>query len=212
MLLHIDIKFKSYAGSKGSLTPQTSEDLEWWLPRSSSIGSALNNSGRNGARTPHNGGRSPFRRARRQLAFALLAAAAMWLLLTGIYMGSFIRTPVGLTWSCHSDMPCLGAQLYSALMTTHSLSQLDIVLTDGCETCMHVTFCCLQAIKYQRLWGADAAAGCGGGLRRACQLRCQSGGGPGLVHGDCRGARRSAATDPGPAEPEGTDAELQLCS
>lgn len=87
-----------HAGPKGLLTPQASEeDGDWSLPaRDVGInGGSRIRSAPARSPAPASGGRAPPRRARRQLAFALLAAAAIWLLLTGIYMGSFIRTPVG---------------------------------------------------------------------------------------------------------------------
>jgi hypothetical protein len=86
-----------HAGPKGLLTPQSSsEDGDWSLPARQAGVNGGTHSRSVPARSPApaNGGRASPRRARRQLAFALLAAAAIWLLLTGIYMGSFIRTPV----------------------------------------------------------------------------------------------------------------------
>lgn len=83
------------AGSKGLLSPQSSEEAEWLFPLNSAAanGGIPSHSARTPARSQHNGGRPPARGGRRQLGFALLAAAAVWLLLTGIYTGSLIRTP-----------------------------------------------------------------------------------------------------------------------
>ena len=52
----------------------------------------------NGLRRDSWDGRQPGgrpQRKRRRLALALLATGAMWLLLTGVYMGSLLRSTVG---------------------------------------------------------------------------------------------------------------------
>ena len=147
-----------HAGPKGLLTPQASvEDGDWSLPArevgvngGSRIRSALARSP-----TPANGGRAPPRRARRQLAFALLAAAAIWLLLTGIYMGSFIRTPVGAASASfrHLNIPVCSSACYACLKMSLQHKHL-------CTGICIARCCCKHGICAP----TDASPRCGGGV------------------------------------------------